>query len=178
VKLKSVKLTIADTIADTIVLIGSTIKINASPFDLNYKWTATTNFNQISPSSIESKIDKTSTYYVVVENENCSTKDSISISPYDWLCEFPYVFVPNAFSPNNDNQNDVLYVKGRPISSILLRIYDRWGELVFESTSLNDGWDGTYKEKALPPDVYDYYLLVTCINGVKNKIQGNITLLR
>lgn len=174
VKLKSVKL----TIADTIVLIGSTIKINASPSDLNYKWTATTNFNQISPSSIESKIDKTSTYYVVVENENCSTKDSISISPYDWLCEFPYVFVPNAFSPNNDNQNDVLYVKGRPISSILLRIYDRWGELVFESTSLNDGWDGTYKEKALPPDVYDYYLLVTCINGVKNKIQGNITLLR
>jgi gliding motility-associated-like protein len=88
------------------------------------------------------------------------------------------VFVPNAFTPNHDNENDVLYVRGGIVKEILFRIYNRWGEKVFESTSLDNGWDGTFKGELLPPDVYDYYLLVECVGGLKNQLQGNVTLIR
>jgi gliding motility-associated-like protein len=64
------------------------------------------------------------------------------------------------------------------IEKMLFRIFDRWGELIFESTNRLDGWNGTYKGKQLDPDVYDYYLQATCIDGNEAIIKGNITLLK
>jgi gliding motility-associated-like protein len=58
------------------------------------------------------------------------------------------------------------------------RIFDRWGEMVFESTNPANGWDGSFKGKLCDPDVYDYYLDVICVDGQKNLIKGNITLLK
>ena len=58
------------------------------------------------------------------------------------------------------------------------RVYDRWGELVFESFDRLDGWDGKFRDKLLDPDTYDYYLKVTCIDDVESIIKGNVTLLR
>ncbi|MEL7425354.1 MAG: gliding motility-associated C-terminal domain-containing protein [Bacteroidota bacterium] len=59
-----------------------------------------------------------------------------------------------------------------------LAIYNRWGEQVFESFSQDDGWDGTFEGKALSPDVYGYYLEVSCFGGEEYRSRGNITLLR
>ena len=67
---------------------------------------------------------------------------------------------------------------GPQIESMLLRVYNRWGELVFESTDPKLGWDGSYKNRKLDPDVYDYYLEVTCIGGNSEIIKGNITILK
>ena len=61
---------------------------------------------------------------------------------------------------------------------MVCRIFDRWGELVFESYDRLDGWDGTFRGKDMDPDVYDYYLKVTCIDNVESIIKGNVTLLR
>ena len=83
---------------------------------------------------------------------------------YTFLCDDQYIFVPNAFSPNGDTENDVLYVRGGAVvKEMVFRIYDRWGEMVFEGLNRADGWDGTFRGKALDPDVYDYYLKVICI---------------
>jgi gliding motility-associated-like protein len=86
--------------------------------------------------------------------------------------------VPNAFSPNNDNNNDVLYVRGLYIEKVIFRVFDRWGEMVFESVDVSQGWDGTFRNKLLQPDVYDYYLDVTCVGGLKSIVKGNVTLMR
>ena len=61
---------------------------------------------------------------------------------------------------------------------MIFRVFDRWGELVFESTDPNFGWNGIFRDKKLDPDVYDYYLDVTCIGGLNSIIKGNVTLMK
>jgi gliding motility-associated-like protein len=86
--------------------------------------------------------------------------------------------MPTGFSPNHDGNNDVLYVKGRGVSSIDLRIFDRNGEKVFTSTDLDNGWDGTYHGLAMNNNVFVYSLEVVFCNGDVQKEHGSITLVR
>jgi gliding motility-associated-like protein len=94
------------------------------------------------------------------------------------------IFVPNTFSPNGDGRNDRFYPQGLGVAGIKhMRIFNRWGELVFEKTnfSSNDpsqGWDGTYKGKILSPDVFVYMIDVLCSNNQFQELKGNVTLLR
>jgi gliding motility-associated-like protein len=90
-------------------------------------------------------------YSVVVSLGNCpgpalSTK-VVSI------CE-PQLYVASAFSPNGDNNNDIFQIYGESIEQYELRIFDRWGELIFVSHSLTDSWDGKYKGKLVEEGVY------------------------
>ncbi len=86
--------------------------------------------------------------------------------------------VPLAFSPNDDGNNDVLYVYGGQIENLSFDIYDRWGELVFSSSSQDDGWDGNFNGKKAASGVYVYKLRVTFTDGdVLNK-NGDVTLVR
>ena len=96
-----------------------------------------------------------------------------------WIsCDDDALFMPNAFSPNGDGINDVLYVRGADdFISMNLIIYNRWGEKVFETSDPDFGWDGRFEGKELGPDVYGYYLTVTCPNDVITR-QGNVTLLK
>jgi len=86
--------------------------------------------------------------------------------------------LPSAFSPNGDGNNDMLYVYGGQIEKIFLSIYDRWGELVFESSSKDIGWDGTFKGKEASSGVYVYKLKVVFTDGDIETKAGNITLIR
>jgi gliding motility-associated-like protein len=88
------------------------------------------------------------------------------------------IYVPNIFSPNNDGSNDVLYVHGQGITELQLTIYDRWGELVFETTDMAQGWDGWYKGKVMDNAVFVYYLKATFYTGEQVTKKGNITLLK
>lgn len=89
------------------------------------------------------------------------------------------VDVANAFSPNGDGENDVLFVKGFGITELEFKIYNRWGELVFESNNINIGWDGSFKGRAQEAEVYVYTLKAKFENGVETSLRkGNITLLR
>ena len=90
----------------------------------------------------------------------------------------PLVGVPSAFSPNGDGDNDVLYVRGAAIATLDLKIYNRWGQLVFESNSKDKGWDGTFNGQPAPIEAYAYVLHVTFIDGTSKLLKGNITLLR
>jgi len=90
----------------------------------------------------------------------------------------PIADVPKAFSPNGDGRNDVLYVRGAGIATMSLRVFNRWGKLVFESTSLEKGWDGTMDGKKQEMDGYAYILQVTFVNGTTFNKSGNVTLIR
>jgi gliding motility-associated-like protein len=90
----------------------------------------------------------------------------------------PLVDVPNAFSPNGDGTNDVIYVKGYGISKMTWNIYNRWGQLMFSSYTLSTGWDGRFKGALQPQDVYGYTLSVQFTDGTKYSKKGDITLLR
>ena len=102
-------------------------------------------------------------------------------------CDTSNVFLPNAFSPNNDTKNDILFVRCQflddkkeipVINKMHLGIYNRWGEKVFESFDIDYGWDGTFKGELLPPDVYGYFLEAECIGGKKYFKKGNVSLLK
>lgn len=89
------------------------------------------------------------------------------------------LFVPNSFSPNNDGVNDMLYIRGRGITGLKdFRVFDRWGNMVFETKDFDKGWNGTYKGKALDQAVFVYYYEAICSNGFLVQRKGNVTLLR
>jgi len=88
------------------------------------------------------------------------------------------VDVPNAFSPNGDDRNNILYVKGQGIKEIDFRVYNRWGELVFETNNINSGWDGTYKGEPQGMEAYGYYLKAVFLNDEIVEKKGNVTLMR
>ncbi|HRO46130.1 PKD domain-containing protein [Agriterribacter sp.] len=90
----------------------------------------------------------------------------------------PLIAVANAFSPNGDGVNDKVYVRGYAIGKMVFRIYNRWGQLVYQSTDRNQGWDGKYKGVLQPMDAYAYTLEVEFTDGSKATKKGDITLLR
>ncbi len=98
---------------------------------------------------------------------------STAIDPLD-----NQIFVANAFTPNGDGKNDVVYVHSLNIKSLKFYIYDQWGELIYTSTSQQSGWDGTYKGSKEPVGVYVYYLEAIMNNGKQINKKGTITLLK
>lgn len=86
--------------------------------------------------------------------------------------------VPNAFSPNGDGVNDKIFVRGFGITKMSWKIYNRWGNLVFASNSIVDGWDGRYNGKLQPQEVYHYTLELEFSDKEKATKKGDITLLR
>lgn len=114
----------------------------------------------------------------VTDQYGCSVSDSSYIKVIQYICDEPEIYIPNAFSPNDDNTNDVIYVYGGQIKELLFRIYDRWGEKVFETTKPGEGWDGTYKGKKVMPGVFVYYVEATCYDNEKFFKKGNLTVIR
>lgn len=87
------------------------------------------------------------------------------------------LYVPNTFTPNGDGKNDVFLAYGT-VSNFKIRIYNQWGQFVFESQAIAQGWDGTFKGKLQPNGVYVYYIDVTFNSGTSKMLKGTITLLR
>jgi gliding motility-associated-like protein len=117
----------------------------------------------------------TTTYKVrIYDQDGCMALDSVRVKVDMDL----KVFVPNIFSPNNDGQNDMLFVNGKGIKSVKFFIYNRWGEKVFESMTIEQGWDGTFKGNPLPPSVFVYYLDAIMESGERIVRKGDITLIK
>ncbi len=97
-----------------------------------------------------------------------------------WLTVLPdYHYFPNAFTPNGDLLNDLYeYFFPYELEEARLRIYDRWGELIFESTDQEHMWDGTYRGVAVPDGVYMYLFMGRKYSGQRINRKGTITLLR
>ncbi|MES2512996.1 MAG: PKD domain-containing protein [Bacteroidota bacterium] len=86
--------------------------------------------------------------------------------------------VPTAFSPNGDGQNDFFLVRGGPFKTINVRVYNNWGQLIFETNDQLEGWDGKFKDIDQPLGVYVWVVEVEMLNGKSVKKTGDVTLLR
>ncbi|TVQ47026.1 MAG: gliding motility-associated C-terminal domain-containing protein [Saprospirales bacterium] len=124
-------------------------------------------------------IEETTTFSVLVSDAfGCIDSIEITVFVEKRPCAPPFVFLPNAFSPNGDGMNDVLYVRGEDIINMELRIYNRYGQEVFYSNDKSRGWDGVFGGEDMPAGVYAYFLKVECRDGMINELKGNINLLR
>lgn len=148
----------------------------ATGFD--YQWLPITGLSNPEAQTTEAVVNETTTYTVIMDNGVCQVGAQVTVTTYEFICGDEYIFVPNAFSPNGDGENDVLYVRGQNLNELELKVFDRWGELVFETTDQAVGWDGTYKGRPVDPDVFVYHLRVTCFDDQTNLIKGNVTVLR
>ena len=90
----------------------------------------------------------------------------------------PLLDVPNAFTPGRFGVNGIVKVVGFGISHMVFRIYNRWGQMVFQSNDPYIGWDGTYKGTLQPMDVYAYTLEAEFSDGTHASKKGDITLIR
>jgi len=86
--------------------------------------------------------------------------------------------LPTGFTPNNDGRNDTLYVRGGPFKELLFRVYNEWGEMIFESVDANIGWDGTKKGVMLPMGVYIYTVHAITEEDMEYNKSGDVTLIR
>ncbi|MGF6848114.1 gliding motility-associated-like protein [Chitinophaga sp. W3I9] len=149
---------------------------------VSYKWTPQQDLNCPGCASIQVTPNLTTIYSVEVENRyGCKATDDVTVHV---LCNQSAVFMPNAFTPNQDGQNDRIYPKGKGVKEIeYLRIYDRWGKLVFEKTHFqinapSAGWDGRINNTAAAFGSYIYYMQTICENGEKFEFKGSILLVK
>jgi gliding motility-associated-like protein len=111
----------------------------------------------------------------------CVATDTLHVKAF---CTDAQVYIPNAFTPDGDGQNDVLMVRGTGIKLVKsFRIFNRWGQVVFERANFqaNDvaqAWDGKLKGIPAPTDVYVYTCEVVCDNDTPFSYKGNITIIR
>ncbi len=90
------------------------------------------------------------------------------------------IYIPNAFSPNNDLKNEFFQAYGIGIQKAHYLIYDRWGKIIFAGASLDDGWNGTYQSNGnlCPEGVYVYLFKITGFDGIEREYSGRVTLIR
>lgn len=115
-------------------------------------------------------------YAVTIDQDGCQVSDTIEVKKN---C---YIDIPNVFTPNGDGYNDYFLPRqllGKGITKFSMVVYNRWGDVVFETNSLNGrGWDGKLNDKEQPGGVYIYVIKAGFSNGYSENYQGNVTLLR
>ncbi|MBK9285995.1 MAG: gliding motility-associated C-terminal domain-containing protein [Sphingobacteriaceae bacterium] len=121
---------------------------------------------------------KPTTYTAVAGYGACTEQATVAVDAFTEGCIEKDVFVPNTFTPNGDGQNDVLFVRGLKVDEVYFAVYNRWGEMVFETKEKNKGWDGIYKGRPADVGVFGWYLKVKCFNGEETFRKGNVTLIR
>lgn len=142
---------------------GIVTELNTEPVHPDYEFDHWELVDAVSPSTDDSAVSVTySTSQVVTAVYKIPT----------------VVLVPSAFSPNGDGINDYLQVFGKGIKTIDMRVYNRWGELIYQTKDADMPWDGTYKGQKCSPGVYAYAVEVTFLDETSQKVSGNTTLVR
>ncbi|MEX1191498.1 MAG: T9SS type B sorting domain-containing protein [Brumimicrobium sp.] len=170
--------TVSASASEDNIAAGSSVTLTAEPSGYDYIWFPPNGLSDPTSQETDAQMYETTTFLVEVSDGICTKMAEVTVAVFNYVCDEPFVYVPNAFTPNGDGENDILYVRSSIVEELTFRVYNRWGELMFETKDLNTGWDGTYNGKLVDPDVYDYYLEGYCIDNQEFLIQGNITLIR
>ena len=115
--------------------------------------------------------DMTFTAFVTDVN-GCRNSGSVDVQ-YD-----PLIYVPNVFTPGGDGRNDEFVIHGSNIQDYHLMIFNRWGELIYESYQLGDNWDGKYNSVVVQNDVYVWKINYTDFRGNEKTLYGHVTAIR
>ena len=154
---------------DTCLEEKDSIVLKATGGFTSYTWINTTT----NDSTL--KVTQPGKYWVEVSN-SCGTKrDSIEVFKN---CDFE-IYMPNAFTPNGDGLNDYFGVSGFNKNRLIkLKIYNRWGRLIFETNDINKRWDGRHKKLPQPVGIYIYYVEMESLKGKRITKKGSVTLIR
>jgi gliding motility-associated-like protein len=170
---------------DSAILAGTAVELRAVTRDQNIKkweWSGHATFSCLSCAVTKAIISLDEQLKCTATNiYGCVTVDTVTVKTF---CPGSEVFIPNAFSPDGDGINDMLFVQGRGLRIIKsFRVYSRWGELVFEKTNFmpgdkSMGWDGKVRGKAVSPDVFVYVCEAVCERGSSMLFKGNVAILK
>ena len=163
---------------DTTLCIGESLILNSNLPNAIFTW-------QDGSHDSTFKVTQAGTYWVSAYfvDYNITTYDTIKVAYIN--CDtvetiIPDIYIPNSFTPNGDGLNDIFNIKTLyEFSDYKLTIFNRWGDMVFDSDDVNKGWDGTYKGKFVTYGVYVYQLTATIKDtGEQRKITGRVTVVR
>jgi gliding motility-associated-like protein len=167
------------SVDQSIVAPGTTVQLGATPTTgVTYAWQPDGAVSDPTIGNPTAVVEETTAFILTISDGICTRNDTVIVTVYETICGEPDIFIPDAFTPDGDGNNDILYVRGRNITAMELKVFDRWGELVFSTTRQGEGWDATFKGQAVDPDVYVYWLDVTCGDGQTFFKKGNVTVIR
>jgi len=168
------------TINDTSIAIDQPLYLSATDVNgagfVKYTWSPPTGLNNFLIANPVAVLNRDIRYIVTANTRiGCESSDTVNVKVY----KGPDIYVPNAFTPNNDGLNDVLHAM--PIGAkqlLVFRLYDRWGNLVFSTTDARRGWDG--KRNGNPQAMSSYTWMAEAIdyNGKLIQRKGMVTLIR
>lgn len=166
---------------------GGTIKLGQSaPINslatgsqqTTYQWLPSTALDcETCPNTTARPVRSTLYTVIATDTNGCVASDTVSVN----VISDHSLFNPNAFTPNNDGTNDFYELFGNKdgIRYLHFMIFNRWGEMIFETTEPGFKWDGTYKGELLPPSVFVYVMNVAFLDQEQSEIRkGSITLIR
>lgn len=147
---------------------------------ISYEWDPAGSLSTPNEATTGATPTETTVYTVtVMTSEGCIATDTVTVHFRETGCVSPFIFIPNTFTPNGDDKNDYFRVRGIDITALKLIVWNRWGEIVFETDDpQTQGWDGTFKGKEANPDSFAWYVKLTCGNGDTYENKGNVTLIR
>ncbi len=161
---------------DLSIINGNSVLINAISNGSTFLWQPG---SSLSDSTILQPIafpNETTTYIVTTDNgSGCIAYDTLIITVTEGTG--PSLYFPNAFSPNEDGLNDLFDYFNFGFNKVWLRIYNRWGQLVYETDLFHDGWNGKFNDLDCSMGVYVYSAVATD-NGKEYFFKGNFTLIR
>lgn len=160
---------------DAIILTGDVYQMLSSGSAGSYLWTPSTGLSSATVLSPSASPQTTTTYTLTVTSpQGCTASDQMT------LTVVPYCIKPmNAFTPNGDGINDRwLITDGNCLIGVRAQVFNRYGSRVFESPNYDNTWDGTYKGKPLPDGTYYYVLEFVLLNGKRQVLKGDVTILR
>lgn len=161
--------------SDTAIKFNQSIVLTATNA-LTYTWSPKYSISAVTGSVVTVNPTKSTQYIVTGRNsKRCFSSDTINVNVFEDCGD---MFVPNAFSPNDDNVNDVLLVRGVCLETLTFMVFNRWGEKVFETNDVNVGWDGTFNGEKMNTGVFVYRLEGKTYEGKGFSLKGNITLMR
>jgi gliding motility-associated-like protein len=152
---------------DTSICLNNQIVLSATSTATQYLW----NTGETTPSIT---INKTGSYYVTVTENGCIGSDTMMVVAGD--CD---IFIPNAFTPDNDGINDYFKVLGTMIvHDYSMKIYNRYGQVIFSTNNIADKWDGRFKGKAMLPGAYPWSIIYINGKGYTKWLRGTVLIVR
>ncbi|NNE30338.1 MAG: gliding motility-associated C-terminal domain-containing protein, partial [Saprospiraceae bacterium] len=147
-----------------------------------YNWTADSTLTCLDcPDPTAFPLGSTVYEVTVINDEGCISTDRVTVIVRD---DRP-IYIPNAISPNGDGRNDQFFIYGNAAALNIseLRIFNRWGALVYEALDVPlgeypNGWDGTFNGETLNPDVFAFYAIIQFIDNKEILYEGDITIIR
>ncbi len=156
----------------SIIPFGGSVQLTANG-NGNFSWSPDTSLTCSNCSNtIASPFSSTQYIVTLIDANGCMFYDSA------WVIVEGSIYVPNTFTPNRDGINDFFLAFGSEIKEFEMLIFNRWGEEIFRSTSLLEGWDGTYKKQKCPIGVYVWRITYTENSGKEGVLIGHVNLLR